>query len=1210
MIGRVWAAYALGGALHNLRKLIASSRRAAAGALKRIHHQLLQPITWPNLCGNDKTPGKGLWGSLSADVELIIRNLQRDNVTLRRSRYPFSRRLLGITIVGRTVSQYLCIYLGLLIAALSAQWALGKYLSCDFFPDSDLLDPGFIKDVTSYLLAGQIGVLAIVSVAIAVVTLLSDSSDGAAVNTNVRLYYVESYAYELTIGGVALLLVLSFQFFWPLQRIAAIRQLGGPDGWVRLILTLLHTGWFCVNLHLFLQFLVTTLRFVEPSTREKLRERYTANEILPRDAKIRLKRAMYNELSKQLFGVDVMSTGPQVMFGHPGLTSEQIAVELKETFRTPTRLVDVRTRPLRWAISRWRKRAARKLTTLEPSRQPRWTHYLALPSNFDGVYDGVCDIILRRGDVALTALEKWVIRRSLKFSAVQAREEDLPAPGDFLEQLVDQLVRHMANNANTGFRATIKELVSYHRFVLAAQNTEDDEGHAANFAQVGGWWSRPDADLVHKYRRAFFAAAEKIGIDTSFIEEMSSLVWALIPEDGISYPSSVIRALLDLGLHEVIALQEWVKRNAVIVSMSEEGTYSQLTGPENSSYERVLLTFVGAWETLETVLMASLEYERRPRSGDPVSQWSAFAHGYPVFETHLRNTAYFFLAAVWYEDSMGVDRFRDLLVQWSRPLNSNLYSVNLLEGTLLIAPHLVGMPWSDVQSETAGRDYRFFDAATPPTLSSILLLELYNDTICISGLIALHWYARNKRPSKVSATAATKVLKRERLDFDGTSLVGSPKSIFRLLLDFCLRYAMKPRFADGSYGATINSTIEFLKTLAEPRMINGRIYGGAHGDGFTELLPVLLAAMSASLPSTRDPDLSRLLDLISQDSVFSSHDSIQSLIWTLKQMIQVLEQTRETEEFAKAAQAFNKDIELKASANQLLALLQSIVNRFETLKKDRLRAAPLDEARMNIVRANMSKSVLSDGPSLPFFKCNRVITERHGEPSPKSIRFGTLDRGVFTSPVLASENIEELSSFFVKNVRLGLSREVWQTFVRRPMEKIDVAIENGKTNWKRLLAEAPRVGASPIMLVPDDLGNEIFRAIHNMGPRPEGIDLAYDKSVPSGAGARYHGTLGGVAIYEIQGLQGTVYLCSGRLIRTLTYIVLHEPDFVADFKFLDGEDLEKSYVEITFDQRIEWENSISVQFMLKGKEALPAQDSPDKPVRPNKRAPRTKRKTK
>src|SRR5262249_32254360 len=150
-----------------------------------------------------------------------------------------------------------------------------------------------LKDLGSYLIAGQIGILAIVSVAVAVVTLLSERNEGAAVNTDIRLYYVESYSYELVISSVSLLLVLMVHLFWPLHHIIPSLGLGGPNDWSKLALSALHTLWFCINLLLFLQFITTTLRFVEPNTRKDLRERYSANEVIPRDAKTRLLRTLY-----------------------------------------------------------------------------------------------------------------------------------------------------------------------------------------------------------------------------------------------------------------------------------------------------------------------------------------------------------------------------------------------------------------------------------------------------------------------------------------------------------------------------------------------------------------------------------------------------------------------------------------------------------------------------------------------------------------------------------------------------------------------------------------------------------------------------------------------------------------------------------------------------------------------------------------------------
>lgn len=136
--------------------------------------------------------------------------------------------------------------------------------------------------------------------------------------------------------------MLTLQLFWPLQHILHVVGLGGRDYSFKLGLAALHALWFTFNLTLFLQFITTTLRFVEPSSREILRERYSANEVIPRDAEKRLLRALYYTAPSQIFGKQALSEGPNIAFGHGmGLGDFRVS-EVTITFSRPTRLVDVR----------------------------------------------------------------------------------------------------------------------------------------------------------------------------------------------------------------------------------------------------------------------------------------------------------------------------------------------------------------------------------------------------------------------------------------------------------------------------------------------------------------------------------------------------------------------------------------------------------------------------------------------------------------------------------------------------------------------------------------------------------------------------------------------------------------------------------------------------------------------------------------------------
>ena len=83
-------------------------------------------------------------------------------------------------------------YIIVLLLALVCEWAFNRYAPSLLPGYTGAAPRDFLKDVGSYLMAAQIGILAIVSVAVGVVTLLSDRQDGSSVNTDIRLYYVES----------------------------------------------------------------------------------------------------------------------------------------------------------------------------------------------------------------------------------------------------------------------------------------------------------------------------------------------------------------------------------------------------------------------------------------------------------------------------------------------------------------------------------------------------------------------------------------------------------------------------------------------------------------------------------------------------------------------------------------------------------------------------------------------------------------------------------------------------------------------------------------------------------------------------------------------------------------------------------------------------------------------------------------------------------
>lgn len=1126
--------------------------------------------------------GRGLLGSLRAQVQHEIRGLARENGVLRRARYSLPRRLIGRFVVGRSVWQFLFLYGLVLALSLVLEWAGNRYFPgwLPGYARSNLRD--FLKDVGSYLIAAQIGILAIVSVAVGVVTLLSDRSDGSSVNTDIRLYYVESYSYELAVSGVALLVILTLQLFWPFQHLLHVAGLGGRDYTFKLFLGAFHATWFTFNLALFLQFITTTLRFVEPSTRETLRERYCANVVIPRDAKNRIIRALYLTAPMRIFGKETLEEGPNFAFGHSMALGEAPIVEIDTIFADQRRLEDVWLRPLEWVMRRWQGRARKLPRNKGGFGQPVWSGQLAIAATFDGVEQGRRDLLLRRDGPPLTTIEKWVVRRCLRFGRVAAREQDMPTPENFLEQLIDRVMKQIDDSAETGFKAALAETIKYHSFILAAQNTRDDSGHAFNFAEIGGFFTRPDTEWVHEYRRAFFAAAAKIGSDTAFINRMSNVAARLVPDDAFNFSPRVLQRLLDLGVFEVIALEDWLTKRAVVgVTSGEAGASTALTGSDKRAYEDALIGMVGGWETLLQSLILSFGLERRPGKGPPSDSWTIFSASFPVLQTHLNNTAYFFAASVWNDDALGASRFSDLLLRWLQPFYANLHSSYLFENTVLFTPDLLVHDWATVQTALAHHVRFSPEQLAPGPVSGLLLWEVHADVVCLSGLVTLHWYATRLQPSEVAKEAGVLTLRRELRASEGSVLTEmQPKTTFRLLFEFWIRYGLNPRFVDRRYSAALDELVRYLTRLATPRMVSGRIYGGFGIDGVDTLRPTLLGAMAASLPEVGDDAISKLTGDLKTDPLFENDKTVRTFIWTMLQMSQYLTDAQSVEPYERAAKAMNPDVELPAATERLRAIFDAIVDEFKALRKERLQVAPLDETRMAIVRAQMTEGLLSVGPWLPCFQY--AIERSDGRVDPVETEFGTIDKGSFVAPEMSELTFGDLPKLFVDVCRNLSADKVWRSLYARPKKKVrlDISKTTGRF-WKRVIAEASGVGPAPILIAPfNPLGQEIFSTIHRMpGAALSKYDVVHEKGVPSGGGVGYQGTVEGVRVYAGPNiLTGKALLCSSKIIRSIRYATVHGESDVADFEFVDGGDPVKSQVRIKFAQEIEWLDGQFVEF--------------------------------
>lgn len=366
---------------------------------------------------------RGGWtGSINRWVRREVYEQLRVNTAARRARYPTGYRALRAFFRIRTFLHFVGLYLTInmavvlleaAVAALHPEWIPAWTAHR---PDAGLDIKSLILDVSGYLIGAQVGMLGVISLALALVTLIAQREGSS---TDVQVYYHESLAFELVASCVALLAVMCVQLLWPLQFFLHLAGLGTDLLFFKLLLLALHTAWLILNLGAVAYFIATTFRFVQQRARELLRERYTANVVAPRDITQRLREQVYGLATSNLTGAPPVDgeedrADPKMTFGFD--YGDPQLVEIETLFARPSALYDVRMLWVKWVFDRWMRRSIKAAGTTRAVRSlAARGPMLWFTPLIDQQIKGRTGWCRRRGGVPLTPLEKFVLRRAFRF---------------------------------------------------------------------------------------------------------------------------------------------------------------------------------------------------------------------------------------------------------------------------------------------------------------------------------------------------------------------------------------------------------------------------------------------------------------------------------------------------------------------------------------------------------------------------------------------------------------------------------------------------------------------------------------------------------------------------------------------------------------------------------------------------------------------------
>lgn len=1130
--------------------------------------------------------GRGWLGSLRRHVEHEISLHKRENPIMRRARYPIAARLLRLFLTNHSFSRFLAAYTTVAVSLGVAEALIPATLLPGWTEDK-----GFLKDAAGYLITAQVGILGVVSIAVGLVTLIAQRDDKSSTNTDIRLYYSESLAYEVVASSAALLVVLSIQIFWPLQFAIHVIGLGSADLFFKGLLTILHVTWLSVNIAAFAQFLATSLRFVEPQAREGMRERYTANIVIPDDLRARRLRILYMMAPTHLIAETDTDNGLCVIIGREWPDSG--AIELQRNFTRPMVLHDIRLRPLGFAVRSWWRRTVK---SVEPNSRldrhsaahVRQTTF-AVPPSFDRTFKGVSILCRQEGGVPLSDWERGLLRFSFRFAEPgKPSDTDLLTPSAFLEELADKVIGQIERLATTGFKTALDEMVRYHSFLIAAYNSRDDNGLPLSLAEFGGMWERPLQEWIHQYRRIFERAVDKLSDDPAFIGRMVHLPYWLLAERPEEVSAAVDTSILDLGPHLVVMLENWMTRRTSVDTAADGEAQPRLAlaGTDRRAYDQALLSFAGAWENV--LRFSDTRFQGRAASQPlPEFLWKRRTAGWPFLERHLCNSAYFLALAVWNEDELGVERFRDVLLRWLDTFQGDLQPDYFLRHKVLLTPQLFRLDWSAVESRLVPFSREMHHQPDPNSLFGSMVRRTFDDFVLVTAAVTLGWYMNEQQASPMGGETARLLITRQVIPGDGTQQaghLGCPRNTFEWLLGTIIRAELSEGMTEGAYRASLDGLVLFLGEMTERRLVPGRIYSSRGRPELTRMTLPLLAFLVTNLPAEPDEAITRrFCELTASEEFFGDGDaSLRRIVSTVADLKSALIDPINQALLERGTRKLSPDIDLANVVQRLAALLDAMALTIEAQRMQRLLARPVDQGKLETFRWAFEDAMDGLKDIHPFNHFNL----RRGAAACRPMQewsCGEIDKAQLTTPPLAwsqTDLANSLAGWFQE----FLVSHIWVSFGQRPKQFIRMpAAGYPKEFWRLVGEQAALVGGKPVLFVPyDPIGKDLWNWLYaRAAERPAGLEINHVSGRGNGGGIAYQATVNGIDVYiERQMPHDRAILFADMALRSIEHMTVAADGHIAEVIFEEGKDPHKSIIRVRFDQRTEWDNLPIFEFVL------------------------------
>jgi hypothetical protein len=751
---------------------------------------------------------------------------------------------------------------------------------------------------------------------------------------------------------------------------------------------------------------------------------------------------------------------------------------------------------------------------------------------------------------------------------------DLPSPDDIFEELSDKTALQIDRLAPVAFDNAFREMVRYHRFLLALNASRTPEGVAFSYAEVtGDAWNAPHRQWIGQYRRLFERAMDRLPDDDHFIRSLSYAPNKLLP--GPSDPelsSNVLAGILGLVTIMIHRIEAWVtKRTTVTVPEGEPAEPRlALAGSDAKAYANILHEIVGGWENV--LQQAPLIY-RWPERGnlDAAKIWSAFRASWPFLRQHLSNTAYCLAAAVWNEDETAGALFRQSLVRWRNSLSYRLEDPADLRWRRLLFPSILNLDWPEASDHASKLAYDYMPAPTPGQLFASVLDGAHEDAVLLTAALLLFWTIEKKQATDIGGRNASVLLRGEDDDVDAHS----PRRQlgFRsLFLDFIRLELAGERFRDGTYAAELDALIQVLDNMTERRVVPGRIFTPSTLRDRDDLLQSFVAMLAATTPDDGDDGLlERVTELAREEEVLPEGDrSLRNVVHQLGRLSTILEQPGP--QLARGLQLLAPGRDAEAITRRLRQIVDAAKTAIEEQRLERLKARPVDPAKLERIRTKLETALLNEPSETPFF---RNVLVGHASPGEevvwRDIKFNGIPKAQLTEPPMeaSSTHFEEM---FVSRSRELAGRYAWEAFSRRSriQVKTDASLDD-ESFWRWMKPLVAQVGSDPMLVLSQTAEGRAVRRIMRAAPadRPP---LKMERRPRTDSRGSYIGTVDGVDVFAAAFSPGVAWLFSGKALRSIRYAAVEGSAHFVSVDFELGEQMTGT-LRVRARQHFDWSNA-------------------------------------